>query len=116
MRHGVRVARRQRPPDIGDRARQRWPVTVTRVAATRGGGSLATPLLRNEELILHPLQLLHLRIAIVVMLVMVTPIPLLASACGCFRRLSVPERARSFAPPAAARRQCRPRRSNSKRT
>ena len=31
----------------------------------RSGGSLATPLLRNEEVILHPLQLLHRRIAIV---------------------------------------------------
>jgi hypothetical protein len=51
---------------MGDRARQRWPVTVTSVAATQSGGPLATPLLRNEEVILHPLQLLHLRIAIVV--------------------------------------------------
>jgi hypothetical protein len=51
---------------IGDRACQWWLVTVTSIAATRSGGSLATPLLRNEEGILHPLQLLHLRIAIVV--------------------------------------------------
>ena len=51
---------------LGDRARQRWSVTVPSVAATRSGGSLATPLLRNEEVILHPLQLLHLGIAIVV--------------------------------------------------
>ena len=49
----------------GDRAGQRWPVTVTGVAGTRGG-SLATPLLRNQEVSLHLLQPLHLRIAIVV--------------------------------------------------
>src|SRR4029453_11415802 len=49
----------------GDRAGQRWPVIVTGVAATRSG-SLSTPLLRNQEVTLHPLQLLHLRIAIVV--------------------------------------------------
>jgi hypothetical protein len=49
----------------GDRAGQRWPVSVTGVAGTRSG-SLSTPLLRNQEVTLHPLQLLHLRIAIVV--------------------------------------------------
>ena len=42
---------------MGDRARQRRPVTVTSVAATRRGDPLATALLRNEEVILHPLQL-----------------------------------------------------------
>ena len=51
---------------IGDTARHWWPVTVASIAATRSGGSLATPLLRNEEDIFHPLQLLRLRIAIVV--------------------------------------------------
>ena len=51
---------------IGDGARQRWPVTVTGVVATRSRGSLATPLLRNEEVSLHPLQLWHLRIAIAI--------------------------------------------------
>ena len=51
---------------FGDGARQRWPVTVTGVVATRSRGSLATPLLRNEEVILHPLQLWHLRIAIAI--------------------------------------------------
>ena len=51
---------------MGDRARQRWPVTVTGVVATRSSGSLATPLLRNEEVSLHLLQLWHLRIAIVI--------------------------------------------------
>src|SRR5215204_768521 len=50
---------------IGDRDRRGRPVAVGRVDTTLGGGSLATPLLRNEELILHPLQLLRLRIAIV---------------------------------------------------
>ena len=39
---------------------------VTGVAATRSGGPLAAPLLRNEEVGLHPLQRLHLRIAAVV--------------------------------------------------
>jgi hypothetical protein len=51
---------------IGDGARQRWPVTVTGVVATGSSGSLATPLLRNEEVILHPLQLCHMRIAILI--------------------------------------------------
>ena len=51
---------------MGDGARQRGPVTVTGVVATRSSGSLATPLLRSEEVILHPLQLWHLRIAIVI--------------------------------------------------
>ncbi len=49
---------------VGDWLRQPWPVTVTSVAATRSGDSLATPLLRNQEVTLHPLQLLRLRIAI----------------------------------------------------
>jgi hypothetical protein len=50
---------------IGDRAGQMWPVTVTVVGATRSGGLFAPHLLRNEELIPHPLQLLHLRFAFV---------------------------------------------------
>ncbi|HVH55047.1 MAG TPA: hypothetical protein VM791_02250 [Vicinamibacterales bacterium] len=54
------------PLTIGETARYWWPVTVTSIAATRSGGSLAAPLLRNEENILHPLQLVHLRIAVVV--------------------------------------------------
>src|SRR6478672_6821459 len=89
---------------IGDRARQRWPVTVARAAATRSGGSLATPLLRNQEFILHPLQLLHLRIAIVVNAChRDLPISLPArEPRGRFRRVSVPEPATSFAPPQAA--------------
>ena len=61
MRHGASGSQ-----GGGDRAGQRWPVTITSVAATRSGGYLATPLLRNQEVILHPLQLLRLRIVIVV--------------------------------------------------
>lgn len=42
--------------------RHRWPVTVPNVSAMRSGGSLATPLLRNEEFVLHPLPQLRLGI------------------------------------------------------
>jgi len=48
-----------------DSVRKGWPVTV-RIAATRSGGSIAPPLLRNDELILHPLQAWRLRIGFVV--------------------------------------------------
>ena len=51
---------------VGGRAWQKWPVTG--VVVTRSGSRrpLATPLLRNQEVILHPFQALRLRIAIVV--------------------------------------------------
>jgi len=48
-----------------DSVRKGWPVTV-RIAATRSGGSIAPTLLRNDELILHPLQAWRLRIGFVV--------------------------------------------------
>jgi hypothetical protein len=66
MRHGSGSQDGDAGQTTGGTARQRRPVTVTSVAARRSGGPLATPLLRHEELILHPLELLHLRIAIVV--------------------------------------------------
>ena len=82
-------------PFVG-RARQKW--SVIRVARTRGGfrRPLATPLLRHQEFTLHPLEALRLRIAFV--------FKATGEHRGCFRRWSDPERAKSFAPPRAARR------------
>jgi hypothetical protein len=48
-----------------DSTRKRWPVTV-RIAATRRAASIAPPLLRDEELILHAIQAWRLRIGFVV--------------------------------------------------
>jgi hypothetical protein len=66
MRHGSGSQDGDAGQTTGGTARQRRPVTVTSVAGTHSGDSFATPLLRNQEVILHPLQLLHLRIPIVV--------------------------------------------------
>ena len=62
---GVRAARRRCRSAFRRRARLKG--SVIRVVRTRGGfrRSLATPLLRNQEFTLHPLEALRLRIAVV---------------------------------------------------
>ena len=51
---------------VGGRAWQKWPDTG--VVLTRSGSRrpLATALLRNQKVILHPLEALRLRIAVVI--------------------------------------------------
>ena len=67
MRHGVRVARRRCPSAQSATGPARGGPSPSPVSPRRArGGPLATALLRNQEVILHPLQLLHLRIAVVV--------------------------------------------------
>jgi hypothetical protein len=51
---------------IGRRARQVWPATSVVVTTNGCRRPVATALLRNQEVVLHPVQALRLRIAIVV--------------------------------------------------
>ena len=116
---GMHTYRRLRPvvsgPHGGDagqrsigRAGHKW--SVIRVVGTRDGfrRPRPTPLLRNQEFTLHPLEALRLRIAFV--------FNATGEHRGCFRRWSDQECAKSFAPPKAAQTPGKPPRSSSKQS